>query len=352
MTEPEWMIYGATGYTGQLVAEQAVRRGRTPLLAGRSEHKLARLGSRLGLPWQTARLDDLGALLKAHQNIRLVFHAAGPFSQTLKPVIEACLASRSHYIDINGEVPAFEAGFSYHKAALEKGVSLVLGAGLDVVPSDCLAVYTAHKLPGAAELLIGINALGSASGGTLKSSLEMIAAGGLVRRAGRLLPHRLGEGQRLVHFPGFERWAIPIPWGDLSTAYRSTDIPSITTYKTFPRRTIALVRRWGPLLGAVLKVKPLRRLFQRLLSGRSGPTESERAAGRSHFWVKASRQDGQHAQAWLEAGEGYSLTAEAGLLAVERVLAGVQPGALSPAQAFGPEFILEMEGTRRWDSLD
>src|ERR1051325_8296493 len=113
----DWMIYGATGYTGTLVAEEAVRRGHKPLLAGRSAAKLRPLAERLNLEYAAVALDDADALAKAVGSVELVYNAAGPFIYTSAPVLKACLQTGAHYLDITGEVPVYQNAYSYDAAA-------------------------------------------------------------------------------------------------------------------------------------------------------------------------------------------------------------------------------------------
>src|SRR5690348_10211452 len=99
---PDWMIYGATGYTGQIVAAEAVRCGHKPLLVGRSLRKLKLLADKLNLEYAVAPIEDRAALETAVRRVKLVYHAAGPFVHTSRPMVEACLAARAHYLDITG----------------------------------------------------------------------------------------------------------------------------------------------------------------------------------------------------------------------------------------------------------
>ena len=111
MSKP-WMIYGAYGYTGELVAREALRRGHRPLLAGRDAAKLRVMSERLGLESVAFDLADTAALAREVGDVGLVFHAAGPFVRTSAPMIDACLAARAHYVDITGEIPVFQATFA------------------------------------------------------------------------------------------------------------------------------------------------------------------------------------------------------------------------------------------------
>ncbi|MGH7272251.1 MAG: saccharopine dehydrogenase family protein, partial [Polyangiaceae bacterium] len=244
------MIYGAYGYSGELVAEEAVRRGHRPVLAGRSEAKLAPLAARLGLKSVTVDLDDAPGLARAVDGFDAVFHAAGPFSQTSDPMVRACLDVGASYADITGEIPVFRNTLTYDAAARERGIVLMSGVGFDVVPTDCLAAYVAGKLPGATQLSIAVAGLMQPSAGTAKSMFEGMLAGGFVRRDGEMVSVPFGKGGRDVRFWDRERKVLPMPWGDLETAYWSTRIPNITTYMAMPRNAAVAARvTWR--LGAV-----------------------------------------------------------------------------------------------------
>ena len=352
MSLHNWMIYGAYGYTGKLVVEEALRRGHRPVLAGRSASKLAPLAQIYDLEAICIDLKDVEQLVKTLRGFELVFHAAGPFQFTSDPMLEACLESCVNYIDITGEIPVFQNTFRKHERALQARISLISGAGFDVIPSDCLANYVAEKLPKARELSIGVASRTVPSAGTARSSLELMPRGGMRRENGQLVPQPLGSGARMIQFSHRELSALPISWGDLETAYRSTGIPNITTYMAYPPRLVFSIRRYGRLVQKLVGVRSVRKLAS-LLAGRSfkGPSAEMRRDGRSYLWAMAKDDQGDQVEAWLETMEAYQLTAVAGVRCVERLLAEHPQGALTPAQAFGADFILEIEGSRRLDTL-
>jgi saccharopine dehydrogenase (NAD+, L-lysine-forming) len=135
MSSEQWLIYGAAGYTGRLVAEEAVRRGHRPVLAARSAEKLLPLAERLGLRHVVVDLGDEQTLTRAIGDSQLVFHAAGPFARTSEPMVRACLRAGAHYVDITGEIDVFEANLARHDEARRKGIVLMSGVGFDVVPN-------------------------------------------------------------------------------------------------------------------------------------------------------------------------------------------------------------------------
>jgi short subunit dehydrogenase-like uncharacterized protein len=348
-----WMLYGASGYTGRLIAEEAVRRGHRPVLAGRSPGKLQPLADALGLEVVVASLQDVRALTAALEGLPLVVHAAGPFIHTSEPMIQACLTAGAHYLDITGELPVFENTFRHDAEARARGITLMSGVGFDVVPTDCMARYVAEKVPGAHELELAFAGMTEASAGTAKSMLEHMPSGGSVRRGGTLQPWPTGRGARRQRFSnGREYTVMPIPWGDLVTAWHTTGIPNITTYAGVPDGAPVFARLFGPLAQRALKVESVRRwLHNRVDATVEGPTEELRRTARSYVWGLARAADGRQAQAWLDLPEGYLFTARATVRAVEEVLARRPSGSLTPAGAFGADFVLGIEGCRRLDSL-
>src|SRR5262245_47894331 len=93
MSDIPWILYGATGVTGTLIAEEAIRRGHKPILAGRSPEALALLGKRLGLSWVVVGLDEPVRRQQVAETGGVVLNAAGPFSATAPPLVQACLAA-------------------------------------------------------------------------------------------------------------------------------------------------------------------------------------------------------------------------------------------------------------------
>jgi short subunit dehydrogenase-like uncharacterized protein len=342
------MIYGANGYTGELVAREAVRRGLAPILAGRNAAALRALGDELRLPIRTFALDDPTAVASALFGVRAVLCCAGPFVRTSAPMVAACLGTGAHYLDITGEIAVFERVLAQGEAAKKAGVCLLPGVGFDVVPTDCLAARLAAALPGATELDLAFYAeKGSMSRGTQKTMVESFPHAGAVRREGRIVPVPLAYDAREIDFgvPAGVRWAMTIPWGDVSTAWWSTGIPNIRVYTGASPKRIARMRRMQPLL-PLLGWKPVKRFLQARIDRRApGPSAEERATARVYLWGEARDAAGKRIEARLSTPEGYRLTAASAVSAVEKVLAGaVPPGAWTPSKAFGAGFVGELEG--------
>lgn len=348
-----WMIYGATGYTGQLLAEEAIKRGHTPILAGRNRETLSPIAKRLGLKYMVFDLSDVKLVAEAIGDLDVVLHAAGPFTKTSEPMVKACLATGTHYLDISGEYPVFEAVYALHDAALANKIALIPGVGFDIVPSDGLAMYVSQKISAPYTIEVATHALSSISTGTLKSVLELAPDGGRVRRNGELVPLAMGAGGKRIRFSYGESYAIPVPLADISAAFRSTRAPNITAYLRVPPGVGTAARIAGPLSQIALRSPTMKNAATGFLERYfPGPTTDERSTLRSYLWARAINREGTAAaEGWLETPEAYRYTAEIGVRAVEKVVEWHPVGALTPAQAFGADFALEVEGTTRLDRL-
>ena len=345
-----FLLYGASGYTGGLIAELAVQQGLQPILATRSADRSGALAA-LGLKCRVFTLEDSQQLEAALAEVAVVLHCAGPFSQTSKQMVDACLRTQTHYLDITGEVGVFEAIAARDAEAKVAGIMLLPGVGFDVVPSDCLAAHLKARLPTATRLALGFQALGQISRGTATTMVESQHRGGLIRRDGVLTPVPAAWKTRMIDFGQGPVAATTIPWGDVSTAFYSTGIPNIEVYAAFPaftRRVMAVSR----YLSWLLALPTVQQFQKRLIQNQPpGPTDAQRQQGGSLLWGEVE-DSGKKCISRLQCPEGYTLTAMTALAIMEKVLAGrFAVGFQTPSLAYGADLILEIEGVMR-EELD
>lgn len=350
-----WMIYGATGFTGKLTAEEAVKRGHSPILGGRSEAKLRPLADQLNLEYRAFSLDSVDSVSSALKSaeVELVLHIAGPFIHTSDVMIQACLAVGAHYLDITGEIEVFQNAYSYHQQALDKQIVIMPGVGFDVVPSDCLLKYIADQVQDVTHLQLAISVKGGTfSRGSLKTGIEQGASlGNVVRRDGELVKVPFASETQTLRFMSGEARVVQNVWGDVETAYRTTGVPNITTYFCYAQADERQLRFMN-MIAPLLKINFIRQWFLRQIDKYpAGPSRELQETGRINLYAKAYNTKGDSAEAWLETCEGYRFTALAGMQSVERVLDGNYLGAMTPAGAFGVDFVLDIDGTTRLDSL-
>jgi short subunit dehydrogenase-like uncharacterized protein len=349
MSAARLVIYGATGYTGELIAREAVRRGLRPVLAGRNEATVAAFAQELGCEYRIASLEDPGALDRALQGATATLHCAGPFSATSAPMVAACLRQRSHYLDITGEIDVLEAVHARDPAARQAGIVLCPATGFDVVPTDCVAARLRQELPDATYLALGFAARGRPSRGTLKTSIENLARGGRIRSAGRITPVAHAFREREIDFGEGPLTAVTIPWGDVSTAYWTTGIGNIECYIAMPAASIAKLKRLNTF-GRLLRFGPVQGLLKRAVSrGPAGPDSAARAVSSMLVWGEAQAPSGDRVTARVRVANGYEVTVHASLAIAQHLLDGkpAEPGHRTPSQIMGSGFVETLPGSSR-----
>jgi short subunit dehydrogenase-like uncharacterized protein len=308
-----WMLYGATGYTGRLIAQHAIARGHRPVLAGRNESDVAVLAGQLGLAHRVFSVDEPSALMTELRDVDLVLNAGGPFLHTAAPLASACIAAGVHYLDIGNELQVFTSLYAMDEQAKRAHVSVVPGVGFGVVATNLIAAHVSTLVNGAQSLEVASRVFsaqpGPGAGATMQANLPF---GGWIRRDGKMVAQELFTGIVTIDFPDGPCQAMPVPTGDLEAGYRATGAPNVVSYAASPPSAENLI---GPVLS------------------------------RSFGWARATGADGSTASALLETGDSCAFTPSAAIRAVEETVASSRTGALTPADAFGLDFVLSIDNT-------
>jgi saccharopine dehydrogenase (NAD+, L-glutamate forming) len=303
MTEREHdvVVFGATGFTGALTAEYLAGAGGAGrwAIAGRSKDKLERVRARLSadVPMLVADVEDPASLRRMAESAKVVITTVGPYIHYGEPVVAACAAAGTHYVDLTGE-PEFVdlMWLRHHQQAERSGAKLVHSCGFDSIPYDLGAFYTVGELPDGAPIklegFVRIN--GTISGGTLHSAVHIM---------GRLRQGRQVAGQRkklekrptgrtvkgVTALPHHDEtaggWVIPAPTIDPVTVLRSARALdrygpdfSYAHYIVTKRLPMAagLVAGVGGVV-ALAQLPPTRNLLLKLKDPGDGPSPEERA---------------------------------------------------------------------------
>ncbi len=345
MSAPErtrLMIYGATGYTGRLVVTEATGRGLRPVLAARNPASVSSLAKDCGLEARVLSLGEHDRLVHALRDISVVLHCAGPFSETALPMFEACLRSRTHYVDITGEIAVFEALAAEDALARRAGIMALPGAGFDVVPSDLLVADLAERCPDARILRLALHARCPMSRGTAKTNLACVN-NLRVRRDGSIVRIAAGSLRHAFRFEGAAEPALVSVLGDVSTAYWSTGIPNVETYiKASPRfRFVSgLSRHFGRMLSTRLAQRMGRKLIDLFPAG---PDPALRQRSSATFVAEMERASGELCAASLRVADPYGFTAKAAVQIARSVLDGNYTiGYQTPSTAYGSQLLNQL----------
>ena len=348
-------VYGATGYTGRLVAQELQRRGLDARLCGRSGGKLRALATDLGVDWEirAAAIDDTAALRKALDGADVVISCAGPFTFYGAPVIEAAIDVGASYCDTTGEQPYMLRVFDHLDApARERGVAVVPAVGFDIVPGDLIAAIAARGREPLSELVLAY-AISEfkLTRGTMRSALEMLrgedleytdgewrAAGRGVVRETLTFPEPLGE-QRVTKFPGGELVTIPRHVRTRNVRERM----ALGSYAPHPA-VAGAVPYAMPVIGAVMGT-PLRAAVDAIIDRLpEGPSEEDRKAGRWTILAEAHGEDGKVGRASVTGTDLYGITAVIAVEFARRLGEFDGAGALAPAQVVDPHDFLDFLG--------
>ncbi len=346
----ELLIYGSYGYTGELITDRAVEEGLSPVVAGRRAEPVETQATTHGLDHRVFSLEHPSVVESAVAEFDAVLNCAGPFSRTADEMISACLEAGTDYLDIAGRIDVLESTAARDRDAEKSGVTLLPGAGFDVVPTDCLAAHLETRLPSATHLAIAIDGMGTFSPGTLKSIAEGLSRPGAVREDGEIREVPAAWRERDVDFGHGPKPAVTVPWGDISTAYYTTGIPNIQTYATVPDLAAEVMRKTGRF-ASLLGTRPVQNAMEAVIDATvSGPTADERAQSVTRVWAEATNDEGEVVASRLRTPDTYDVAAETAVESARRVLDGeVSEGFQTPASAFGPDYVLDFDDFERED---
>ncbi|KTC70182.1 saccharopine dehydrogenase [Legionella birminghamensis] len=339
---PGWMIYGANGYSGKLIAKEAKLRGLNPVLAGRNENSIKALAAELGLESRVFDLDNPQAICRELAGLELVLNCAGPFSSTSKAMIQACIQSNVHYLDITGEISVFEYAHSQNNLAEDSGILLCPGVGFDVIPTDCVAAKLKQMLPDANYLALGFDSKSGLSPGTAKTAVEGLALGGRVRINGVIQEVALAWKSRKIDFGRGEKLATTIPWGDVSTAFYSTGIPNIEVYIPVSPKRLSLLKKLN-YIRWLLGFGWVQNYLKSKAAKQQGPDDGQLQSQYTYIWGEVKNAKNESRTLRIRTANGYALTVTGSLAMVDYLLKNrVKAGYKTPSQIMGADFISKL----------
>lgn len=346
-------VYGATGFTGGLIARELKRLGAETLLAGRNRSKLEALSAQLqGVPLRAVEADDGTGLREMLEGCSVVIACAGPFTLHGEGVVAAAADTGTHYLDTTGEQPFIRMVFDkYGKRAEETGAALVSGMGFDYLPGDMIAALTAEGMGSLEEVVVAYCVHGFApTHGTALSGLEIMRGGDVVWADGdwRAAPRSANGGRWRFPDPIGEQRMLRYPAGEQITVPRHIETAAVRTLlngMVVPPALMPLAVAASPLLGTAMRT-PLRSAMGTLIR-RLPATPSEESRRKARFTISCEARGKSGARRGTVRGSDvYGLTAAA--LAHAAVLcadsAYDRRGALAPAQAFEPVAFLAALG--------
>jgi saccharopine dehydrogenase (NAD+, L-lysine-forming) len=343
------MVYGATGFSGRMIAEQLWQDGCDVVLAGRNANRLAELADDMGLDYRVFGLADLGRIEHGLVDIKVLVNAAGPFVDTAPILISACITARTHYLDLAGEWPVFADGQSHSGDAAARGVMLMSGVGFAIVATDCLLAHAAAQARDTVLLRVALSQPSIMSRGTLRSLLALTSSTVVVRRNGALVQVPVGQLERSFDFGDGLRASMAVSWPDVVTGEQTTGVGSIEVYAEASLVSRAVYYS-GALAAGIFDEAAVGRSLQTL--GAWWPASPSPAARQSagHVIIAEAVDRWRRVRGFrLRTADGYTVSAFAAAAIAERILVGeAAPGFQTPAGLYGARLIVDI-GCARFD---
>jgi short subunit dehydrogenase-like uncharacterized protein len=343
------LIYGAYGFSGSGISRLAESYGITPVLSGRNPEKLNVLAEELGLPQIPLTLDDHDALVEVLSHFELVMHIAGPYTFTAKPMLDAAIEARTHYVDLTGENHVIEEQWARDGEFREANIMVMPAVGYDVVPTDSLNLYVAERVKDPVKLMLVMNGEYSsaegaqASRGTLKSGLELLSRPLRMRIDGEMV--EVDKPKVMTReVDGKPQTLVQIPWADMMTSWVSTGVPTIEVYQQGGEMpgwvTWLIQQQWGK--------KFLGWLVDNFMP--EGPPPEAQQTRQTQLVATATNAAGESFSAEMITPEPYLLTFHSALIIAKKIIEGEwEAGFQTPAKVYGADLALEIPGVTRRD---
>jgi len=316
------LIYGATGYTGKIIAARAKELNLDFEIAAREEDKIKVLAGELNVPYHVFNVEDEKGWEQALGGKFVLINAAGPFQFTAKQAMNACLRAGVHYLDISAELDTYQLAESLDNEAKTAGIQLISGAGL-FVSYDALAVHLSKLVEEPQALKVGFRHYGGFSKGSIVSSKNIADLGILVRKNGKITENPNAKS-KVFSFGEEEIECIPTPLGGILLTYKSTGIPNIEEYFSLKLPALGIPDITAENLP-------------------DGPTEEERASGRNGLSAEMTGKNGEVVKAYIDAPSGYVLTPLSVAATANRILNNdFKIGYQSPGSAYGEDILKDI----------
>jgi short subunit dehydrogenase-like uncharacterized protein len=344
---PRIVVFGATGYTGRLVAERLVAQGARPVLAGRSEAGLAALADRLG-GLEYARADAMrqNSVFDLVGSGDVLVSTVGPFAKWGTPAVRAAIAAGATYLDSTGEAEFIRRVYEqFDRPARRSGAALLPAMGYDFVPGALAGALALEAAPDAMRVDVGYYSLGgtvsSLSSGTRETLVGVTLSDAHAFRDGRVQTVRTAERVRSFTVAGHRREAVSVGGAEhfgLPAVYPGLHEVNVYLGSFGP---LARPLQAGAFVGDYVTRLPLARATMRFwgekLAGLlSGPEAGTTPGGSS--WVAAETYDAEGrrlSEVHLAGVDGYDFTAGFMAWAARHPVTGT--GALGPIEAYGLE---------------
>ncbi|ABS62487.1 Saccharopine dehydrogenase [Parvibaculum lavamentivorans DS-1] len=345
------LVYGVEGFMGALTSRAAMRAGLSHVAAGRNiapvaQHAaaLAREGGALAEP-RTFSLGKAGRIATQLDDIAVLVNCADLGDDDLHTLLDACMATGTHYLDLAGDRGRVAALVARDDEARERKIMVMAGAGFDFAAAAAVGARLAHILPGARAVTLAVKR-SALTAGEAKRLVAALREPGETVKNGQFVPAGAGEKTIEVDFDNGPETAWLAPWrGEAMAARHRGGYSTIESYEVLPEAAARALepgtwahrffrRGWG-----------LKRLERKLARGRLSPTSEDLKRGRAVIWGEARTPDGITRRARLETPAPHLYSAAAAILLAQRAtMEDVKTGFQLPSAIGGAALVEDIPG--------
>jgi short subunit dehydrogenase-like uncharacterized protein len=345
------LLYGVDEFTGALISRRAAATGLAHIGAGRDIARVATHANGLSkthpgaVEPRTFGLGSTARIAAALDDVAVLVNAATPFSETTSALVDACLATGTHYLDLSSERGDVAALMARDATAAGAGIVVAPGAAFDLALADAMAARLALLLPGARALTIAVKR-GPLTRNEARALIGALRVPGETVKNGQPVAAMPASRMLEVDFGAGAEPAMLAPWrGDGVAARRRGPYSTIESFEVLPPSLMRLVRGASLARYMFRRGWRLKALERRLARRREGPTDAELARTHSVVWGEARTPDGKAARARLETPAAPLYTADAALLLARALLEGkAPPGFRLPSELAGGGLVEAIAG--------
>lgn len=346
------LIYGVDGFTGALASRAAARRGISHVAGGRNIAGVAQHAAAISKETKTTlaeprtfTLADKKRISTALDDIAVVVNAAPLEDTAMLLLIDACIETGTHYIDLTSDRAQIASIATHDETARSAGIVVMAGAGFDFAAIDALAERLAQILRGARAVTIAVKR----GAPTLDEARHLVAAltrEGATVKNGQFVPARPGEKSLEVDFGEGPETAHLAPWrGEVVATRHRGAYSTIESYEVLPARAIRVLEKRGLKAKLFARGWGVKRLERKLSQGRLSPTAAQLKKERAYVWAEACTPDGVKCRARLETPHAHLYSAEAAVVLARAAITGhAKPGFQLPFAVAGAALIDDIPG--------
>lgn len=333
------LVYGALGYTGSLFVEHALDK-RIPIVLAAMQHEVKNLSEKYSIEYRIFEISDVQHIVAYLSDVKAVINLANVSYGINRHLIEACIQTKTHYVDLAAEYPDILEIYKLHHVAFANGVMLMPGAGFNLAPTDIAGRLASEGLPDSEKLFLGFATFGAASRGTIKTVLKLATATGYSRVSGDLIMSKPPFEKRLFRADGKDYNLIHNPlMGDSLTGFITTKIRTIATYSYYPWILIQFMQG---------RMNWLRKFLFRYsnLFFPLGPTQEELAKQYTYTWAQTENKHNQKLIVTIKGPQAYLFTVKIiGRVIDQLAVNNTYPG-FTPPSVYGRSLIDGIEGVQ------